>query len=157
MSELIAIHPKWWEYRDIPADLGRVMSYYFEFDSANRILRCRLEGKINDAVLKEYYRLVGKYYALTDPRASVLDMLNVTSLEVSPETIRELANLPPAIADPARPRCLIAASAQVFGMARMFELQGQETRPNLHVVRTQKEAWAILGVSKPKFEPIEIK
>jgi hypothetical protein len=41
-------------------------------------------------------------------------------------------------------------------MARMFELQGQETRPNLHVVRTEKEAWAILGVSKPKFEAVQI-
>jgi hypothetical protein len=41
-------------------------------------------------------------------------------------------------------------------MARMFELQGQETRPNLHVIRTEKEAWAILGVSKPKFEPVQI-
>jgi hypothetical protein len=81
----------------------------------------------------------------------------VTSLEVSPQTIRELANLPPAIADSSQPRCIIAASSQIYGMARMFELQGQETRPNLHVVRTQQEAWAILGVSKPKFEPIQTK
>jgi hypothetical protein len=133
------------------------MSYYFEFDSANRILRCQLEGKITDEVLKEYYRAAGKYYALTDPRATILDMSSVTSLEVSPQTIRELANLPPAITDASRPRCIIAASPQVFGLARMFELQGEVTRPNLHVVRTQKEAWAILGVSKPKFEPIQIK
>jgi hypothetical protein len=131
------------------------MPYYFDFDSANRILRCRLEGKITDEVLKEYYQLVGKYYTLTDPRASVLDMSSVTFLEISPQTIRELANSPPAIKDPSRPRCVIAASPQVFGMARMFELQGQDTRPNMHVVRTQKEAWAILGVSKPKFEPVQ--
>jgi len=132
------------------------MSYHFEFDSGNRILRCRLEGKITDEALRESYRDVGKYSALTDSRASVLDMSSVTSLEVSPQTVRELANSPPAIADPSRPRCVVAASAQVFGMARMFELQGQETRPNLHVVRTEKEAWAILGVSKPKFELVQI-
>jgi hypothetical protein len=133
------------------------MPYHFDFDSANRILRCRFEGKITDGTLKEFYRDAGEYSALTDSGATVLDMSLVSTLEVSPQTIRELASLPPAVADPSRPRCIIAASPQVFGMARMFELQGQETRPNLHVVRTQKEAWAILGVSKPKFEPIQMK
>ena len=131
------------------------MPYYFEFDSADRILRCRFEGKITDADLKEYYRAVGKYVKLTNACAGVLDMSAVTSLEVTPDTIRELANLPPALSDSSRPRCIIASSPKIFGMARMFELQGRHTRPNLHVVRTQKEAWAILGVSNPKFEPIE--
>ena len=75
------------------------MPYYFEFDSANRILRGRLEGKITDEALKELYGLIGTYSTLIDPRASVLDPSSVTSLEVSPQTIRELANLPPAIAE----------------------------------------------------------
>jgi hypothetical protein len=34
----------------------------------------------------------------------------------------------------------------------MFELQGQETRPNLHVVRSAKEVWVILGVEEPQFD-----
>ena len=132
------------------------MPYHFDFDSADRILRCRFEGKITDADLKEYYREVGKYVKLTNARAGILDMSAVSSLDVSADTIRELANLPPALSDSSRPRCIIASSPKIFGMARMFELQGQHTRPNLHVVRTQKEAWAILGVSNPKFQPIEM-
>ena len=132
------------------------MPYHFEFDSANRVLRGQLVGKITDEVLREFYRDSEKYIALTNPRSTVADMSSVTSLEVSAQTIRELANLPPALADPSRGRCIIAPAAQTYGMARMFELQGQETRPNLHVVRTEREAWAILGVSKPKFEPIQI-
>jgi hypothetical protein len=157
MSELIAIHPKEWEYRGILGGLGPLMAYRFEFDSTNRVLRGQLEGKITDEGIKEFYRDAGKYAEATNSRASVLDMSSVTSLEISAQTIRELANLPPAIADPSQPRCIIAPSAKVFGMARMFELQGQDTRPNLHVVRTPKEAWAILGFSRTKFEPIQIK
>lgn len=130
------------------------MPYHFEFDSANRILRGRPEGTLTDEDLKEFYRMAEEYTELTNPRAAVTDMTSVTSMEVSPQTIRELANLPPAVADPSRPRCIIAASPQIFGMARMFELLGQDTRPNLHVVRTEKEAWAILGISEPEFEPI---
>jgi hypothetical protein len=45
----------------------------------------------------------------------------------------------------------------MFGMARMFELEGGETRPNLHVVRSEREAFAILGIIKPKFGSVEPK
>jgi hypothetical protein len=36
-------------------------------------------------------------------------------------------------------------------------LQGQHTRPNLHVVRSLKEVWVILGMQvEPAFEPIAL-
>ncbi|MGB8540142.1 MAG: hypothetical protein WCD49_00765 [Candidatus Acidiferrales bacterium] len=158
---VIAISNKGWDYRTTLVQplrgLEREMSYHFGFDSANRILLARFEGKVTDADLKEYYRMAERYVMATNPSAGVLDMSAVSSLEVSPQTIRELASLPPAFSDPHQPRCIIAPSPKIFGMARMFELQGQHTRPNLHVVRTAKEAWAILGVSKPKFELLEMK
>jgi hypothetical protein len=133
------------------------MPYHFEFDSTNQILRCRFEGRVTDEALKEYYQVVADYDARTAPRAGILDMSAVTSFEVSPQTVRELAKSPPAMPDPSRPRFVVAASPQIFGMARMFELQGQATRPNLHVVRTQEEVWAVLGVRQPKFKPIQTK
>ncbi|HXQ26895.1 MAG TPA: hypothetical protein VN822_10840 [Candidatus Acidoferrales bacterium] len=133
------------------------MPYHFEFDSANRIIRCWFEGPVGDENLKEYYRVAAKYFESLQPRAGIVDFSAATSFEVAPQTVRELAKLPPAMPHPERPRFVIAPSAQIFGMARMFELQGQETRPNLHVVRTAEEAWAILGVQAPKFEPIKLK
>ncbi len=132
------------------------MSYRFDFDSKHRIIRCRFEEAVNDQILKEYYEVAAKYSTLNAPCAGILDMTAVTSIAVSHRTIRELANLPPTIRDPASPRFIIAPSPQIFGMARMFELQGQDTRPNLHVVRSEKEVWAILGVQDPRFEPIQI-
>jgi hypothetical protein len=133
------------------------MPYHFEFDSTNRILRCRFEGQITDEDLKAYYRLLQQYDAQIAPLAGILDMSEVTRFGVSTQTIRELADLPPAMADASRPRCVVATSPEIFGMARMFELHGESTRPNLHVVRTQNEALAILAVREPKFEPIELK
>jgi hypothetical protein len=130
------------------------MTYHFDFDSTHRIIRCRFEDRVNDQVLKEYYGIAAKYSALHAPCAGILDMSVVTSIDVSHRTIRELANLPPTIRDPASPRFIIAPSPRIFGMARMFELQGQDTRPNLHVVHSEKEVWAILGVQNPRFEPI---
>jgi hypothetical protein len=118
------------------------MPYHFEFDSISRILRCRL---------------IERYDAQIAPHGGILDMSGVTAFDVSPQTIRELASLPPAMADASRPRCIVATSPEIFGMARMFELHGENTSPNLHLVRTQNEAWAILAVREPKFEPIELK
>jgi|ERR1700677_1464117 hypothetical protein len=131
------------------------MSYSFDFDSTHRIIRCRFEGRVTDQILKEYYGVAPGYVSLKSPCAGILDMSAVTSIEVSQQTIRELANSPPIIPEPASPRFIIAPLNQIFGIARMFEVQGQDTRPNLHVVRSAKEVWAILGVSNTRFEPIQ--
>jgi hypothetical protein len=133
------------------------MPYHFEFDSTHRILRCRLEGRVTDEELREYYRDLEKYSLQQDPLSGILDMSAITTFDVSPDTIRQLAKSPPAMPNPGRPRVLIATSPNVFGIARMFEMQGQETRPNLHVVRSEKEALAILGVTGTKFEAIQLK
>ena len=128
------------------------MPYYFEFDPKNRILRGRFEGPLTDELLKEYYGVAGGYFERTGARAGITDLSAVNSFEVSPQTIRELASAPPAILDREFPRSIVAPSPPIFGMARMFELGGQDTRPNLHVVRTMKEVCVILGVTDPKFE-----
>jgi hypothetical protein len=130
------------------------MPYYFEFDPKNRILRGRFEGRVTDELLKEFYGLAGGYFERTGARAGITDLSGVTSFEVSPQLIRELASGPPAILDQVFPRFIVASSPQIYGTARMFELAGQDTRPNLHVVHTMKEVCVILGVPDPRFEPI---
>jgi hypothetical protein len=130
------------------------MPYQFEFDSKSGIFQCRFEGRVNDEELKEYYRAAAKVAARISPQSAVLDLSALKILEVTTDTIRELAKAPPTLPDPERPRVIIAPAAQVFGMARMFEMLGEGTRPNLHVVRTHAEAWAILRVQKPRFEPL---
>jgi hypothetical protein len=133
---------------------GFSVPYYFEFEPVNRILRGRFEGAVTDELLKEFYGLAGEYFERTAARAGITDLSAVTSLEVSPQTIRDLASSPPAIQDRELPRFIVAAAPGIFGMARMFELGGQDTRPNLHVVRTMREVCVILGITDPKFEPI---
>ena len=131
------------------------MSCNFEFDSANRILRCRSRGTVTDESLSDCYGVFGKYAALTAPSTGILDLSAVASFEVSPETVRKLAKLPPVFPDPRPPRVIIAPSPRVFGIARMFEMQREGARPNLHVVHTEAEAFAILGILEPQFEPMQ--
>jgi len=49
---------------------------------------------------------------------------------------------------------MVAPADDVFGLTRLFGIAGEATRPNYHVVRSEREAWAILGVQKPEFRPI---
>ena len=136
------------------------MSYQFdfEFDSTNRILRGRLDGHVTDGVLKEYHRVATEYAAQIDPRAGITDLSAVTSFEVSPQTARELARSTPVMPDPTnRVSVIVGPSDHIFGMARLFQFEGAQTRPNLHVVHTLTEAWAVLGVQDPQFERLQTK
>ncbi|HTS11947.1 MAG TPA: hypothetical protein VMH00_07510 [Candidatus Limnocylindrales bacterium] len=131
------------------------MPFRFEFDSQNQILACRFRGRVTDEVLLDYYRDSGpRLMATMSFRASLLDFSDVTSFEVSPETIRGIAWAPPIDPEPERTRVIIAPSSKVFGLARMFALHGEDTRPNLHVVRKLEEAYALLGIIEPHFEPL---
>jgi hypothetical protein len=132
------------------------MSRSFEFDSTNRILRCRVVGQVTNESMREYSRTIGKYEKLTAPRCAILDCTGVTSFEASTATVRELAQAPPALPDSSLPRFVVAPSAHIFGMARMFQSLGGYARPNLHIVHTLEEVWTFLGVAEPKFEPINI-
>lgn len=131
------------------------MPYRFDFDSANWIARCSLEGRVTEEDVRSCYRDAAEFFALTCPRAGVFDLTGVISLDFPSQTVYELAKLPPILTDPERVRVAIAPAAGVFGMARMFEMLGDSKRPNLHVVRTSREAWAILGIREPQFKPLD--
>jgi hypothetical protein len=130
------------------------MSCKFDFDLNSKIIRCRIDGIVTDETLRQYYSACSRYGALNPTFAGLFDMSTVAFVAVSTQTIRELAMLPPAIPDPDVLRIVVAGSPQLFGLARMFDLQGSDTRPNLHVVRTEKEALAILGVTEARFAGI---
>lgn len=131
------------------------MSYRLDFDSTNRILRCRFWGRVSDEEFANYLQTVWQYVALTRPRGGITDLSAVTSFDVTVETIRTLASWQPVVPPMGRPRVILTASDHIFGMARMFEMEAEVTRPNLHVVRTWQEACAILGVPELHFEPIQ--
>ena len=138
---------------------GRTMPYAFDFDLTNGILRGRLSGRVTEEVMRDFFQVAFQHALRTHPSAGVVDLSEVTSFEVSPETIRQLAKSTPVLTDPEVHvhRIVIAPTPDLFGMMRMFAMQGEQTRPNLHVVRTEKEAWAILVVQNPQFKPLETK
>jgi hypothetical protein len=94
-----------------------------------------------------------KQSTATDPRAGIVDLSSVTEVALSAAFLREIAKQEPAMVDATRPRIIVAPTAVVFGLARMFQMLGESTRPLLEVVRTLDEALAALGIQSPGFEP----
>jgi hypothetical protein len=132
------------------------MPYRIVYDRTNRILRAQFEGRVTDDELMDVYRLGQKLVTRIDPQAGITDFSDVTAVAFTPETIYELAAAKPIMPDPSRPVVFVAPSPHVYGMARMFEILGEGTRPNLHVVRTLEEAYKVLDVREPQFEPVPL-
>ena len=130
------------------------MPYQIDFDATNRILRARFIGRVTDDDLREAYRFGQDNAARFHPLAGITDFSDVTSVDFSPETMRDLARTKPIMSDATRPVIFVAPTPDLFGMARMFELQGAESRPNLRVVHTVEEAEHILRVRAPQFRPV---
>lgn len=130
------------------------MSYHIDFDPTNRILRARFEGRVTDDELQEVYRFGQGHVTRFDPLSGITDFSGVRAVAFSSQTMRDLARSKPIMPDPSRPVVFVAPSLDLFGMARMFELEGAETRPNLHVVRTAEETYKVLNVRDPQFAPV---
>jgi hypothetical protein len=131
------------------------MGLRFEFDPVNKILLGRVDGRLTDELLSEAYELARKVAAATDASAGIWDTTAVTEFALTSEFVRSLASREPIIADPKRPRIIVASKPHVFGLFRMFQLTGERTRPLLTIVHTLDEALAALGVEGLDFEPLE--
>ncbi len=132
------------------------MSYLFEFDSSNKLLRGRFEGLVTDQIITEFYANAGEYVARTLPRAAIIDFSAATSFVVASSTMFILARSTPAVEDHKVIRVIVAPGAQEYGMSRIFQMLGESTRPSLRLVRSQEEAFAMLGIQDARFEPVTL-
>jgi hypothetical protein len=130
------------------------LSYYYEFEDRHRILLAVAYGRLDEDELGELYfdirRRKDQEHALT----GVLDLTGVTSFEVDAPFIRELAAHPANFPDPTL-RAVVAPTDILFGMARMFQFLGSETREELHIVRTLHEVLTMLDVKESQFRKLE--
>ena len=129
------------------------MSYRLEFDKDNKVLCTAFEGQLSFADFLPSEVETRRYIQEKTPVAGIWDYSEVTSFDVSPIEVRQMAKMPP-IYPPGVPRFAIAPSDYVYRMFRMFQILGEENRPDLQVVRTRKEAYKILGFQGMNFERI---
>jgi hypothetical protein len=128
--------------------------FQFEFDPESKILHGRFNGQLTSESIRDYCRTAASLWAAADFRASAIDLSGVTSVDVTPGSIQELAAASPVDPVASRPRVIVASNAQIFGLARVFQMAGKALRPNLHVVGNSHQLFELLGVTAPRFQPI---
>jgi hypothetical protein len=131
------------------------MGFRFEFDRTLHILLGRLDGRLTNEVLSDYYEAARKRAKATNAKGGITDFTGVTEFAVTGEFVRQLAKREPILPDTKRPRVVVAPKAVAFGIARMFQITGERTRPRLMVVHTLDEALTALGIASLRLEPLE--
>jgi hypothetical protein len=128
----------------------------WDFDPVHRILRSKFAGKVSDEDLMNHQRMAAMLVKALDPRAAIIDLSRADPFEATPAGMRHLAKLPPPMPKVDRPRVVVAPLDHVLGLVRIFQIEGEVTRPSLHVVRTMSEAWHIIGgeESRARFEAV---
>jgi hypothetical protein len=133
--------------------LGVPVAFVLDFDAKHNILRLTLGGHVTDAILLDAYTAMARYAAFYPGCRGIADITGVTKFDVSSKMVKRLAETAPAIPPP-QMRVFVAPTTFVYGMARMFQMIGEKTRPNLHIVRTLNEAFSLLEVESPEFYPV---
>ena len=132
------------------------MGFAVDFDTKNNILRVTFDGHVTDSVALSCAETAGRCVAAYPAFRGIVDLLKVTKYDVSPEVIRQLARTPPSASGEAHALVIVAPKGHPYGMSRMFQLLSETTRPNQHVVRTMDEAFEILQLESPTFDPVDL-
>lgn len=131
------------------------MAIVVDFDARNNILRGTMDGRMTRGILLDLYAVAAKYTASHPPSRGILDFSGVTGFEVSSEAIKQVAAAPPVF--PAGYMLVLVTPKDIiYGLARMFQILSEKTRPDLQVVRTMDEAYRLLQVKSPEFRPVSL-
>lgn len=129
------------------------MEVILEFDYGSRILRATVKGEMTDEGGGELYSCVQRFLKSEEVRGGILDLSEVTKLEVSAPAVVRLSKNPPLFGG-SEIRVIVAPQDLTYGMARMFQISRSEIHGGLHVVHTSQEAYRILKLDKPEFKRV---
>jgi hypothetical protein len=125
----------------------------FEFDPVNNILRYCWEGSLTDGALLEGDAAGRRLLAARPLCRGIQDFSRVTTIGASSGTINRIASRPPAYGL-GQTVVFVAPKDVAYGLSRMFVAVGGEARPHAYVVRTMEEAYHLLEVHSPQFNPV---
>lgn len=129
------------------------MELRFEIDTINKVSLVRVEGLLTDERLGILYEANRRHCNANHAQAGVVDLSCVREFALTTYCIQRLANQKPAVEDAKRLCLIVAPEDYVYGLSRMFQIMGEETRPSLQVVHTLNEAFATLGTQLTYFGP----
>jgi len=128
--------------------------YRFEFDPVHRILRACIEGVLTDDSISGFKAEIGQLIAESHPNGCVVDLSETKQYDLSVSAIHDASRAAPALPNVSIPVIIVAPDAYMYGSSRMFQMLSEESRPWLRVVRSAVEAYQLLKLESPRFEPL---
>jgi hypothetical protein len=130
------------------------MPYRFEFDRVHRILRASVEGALGDEEIGQFRADTAKLVGEAQPSGCIIDLSQTGPYDISSANIRLIGKSAPAVPGISILVIVVAPATHMFGLTRMFQITSEETRPWLRVVKSPQEAYELLRVRSPSFEPV---
>jgi len=129
------------------------MSLFLSVDETHRVVLVQMDGTVNDEVSCKHYQKMQEWMTIHGYFSVIVDFTRVVSLNVTARGVEKLAASTPLVTDSFL-RVIVAPQDEAFGLARMFEMLGSQTRNKVHVVRTMAEAFRLFGVESLDLQPV---
>jgi hypothetical protein len=112
-------------------------------DTDKRVVYSALHGVITEAEFLAQPQRILAHPAFDPSFSEIIDLRGITDVQVSPETIRNLA-MTQSIFSRESKHALISPSGLILDFARMFQANAEQTRPDMVIVKTPAEAYEYL-------------
>lgn len=122
-------------------------------DREKRLVYSSFYGEVIDDDLLRLFSTIPSHPDFDPSFSEIEDFRKVTKVSISTLVVKTISRKE-RVFDAEAKQAIIAPRNHMFGMARMFQILAEETRPNMAVVRTMAEACEFLGIYLPE-EPEE--
>jgi len=123
------------------------MGVQFTIDVHQKLVVSTYCGEINDADLFDVASLIASHPDFDPMFSEIVDFSGVTGGTVSSAAVERKARQQSIFSTTSR-HVAIAPQAHLFGLARMFAVYAEQTKPNIMVVRTMNEARQFLRLER---------
>ena len=131
------------------------MAIAYLFDSKHKVLLVRFEGALTQQAIEALWPAARAFAAIHGNCPGIIDLSAVGRIEVDLEALRAFGRRPRVMAG--AQRVLVAPGDDMFGTVRMYGLQQSSAIDDEPmVVRSLQEAYDLLGLTDPDFQPIAL-
>ena len=126
------------------------MPFDYRIDVARRLVISRAWGVLTTPDLLGHAATLGKDPRFRPDMRQLVDFCDVTKLEITTDTVRQMVALNPFLAGSRR--ALVFGSAGAYGMGRMYQLLSDATPDVVELFRALEPALEWLGLAKDDAE-----
>jgi hypothetical protein len=130
------------------------VDYLLQLDPEHKVVLITFGRVITKAAVLAVHIDVERLVAAHGPCSSIVDLSISVKSELSPQFIRSLAAMSPAVPKGTR-KILVAPTPETYGLSRMFQLLRAETGDTLQIVYALEEAYEFLGIDSSEFRSID--